>query len=204
MSRRLPTVGLVLRVVAAGIWLVAGAAKVADLTHFHAQVDQYRLLPSMLEAPFAYALPFVELFLGLYLLVGLLTRAAAIGACCLMVLFIIAQAQAWARGLSLDCGCFGTLTSERVGLWSIVRDLGLGLPSLVVALWPPRLLSLDRRLLGLPDLFPSISSLRLPTLGAGRESQAATETPRRARALSPTGRVPGTEDAKPDPRSGGP
>jgi uncharacterized membrane protein YphA (DoxX/SURF4 family) len=152
-ERLWPSLGLAIRVAAAAVWLAAGAAKIANLTHFHAQVDQYRLLPGVLEAPFAYTLPFVEVLVGLYLLAGLLTRIAAILACALMVLFLIAQAQAWARGLSLDCGCFGTLTREPVGLWTIVRDIALGLPSLVIAVRPARLLSLDHTLLGLPDRF---------------------------------------------------
>ena len=153
MTRWVSIAGLAIRLAAAAIWLLAGASKVADLTHFHAQVDQYRLLPHALEAPFAYALPFVELFVGVYLLIGLLTRMAGIAACGLMVLFLVAQAQAWARGLSLDCGCFGTLTHERVGFITILRDVALGLPSLVMALYPARLLSIDRSFLGLPDRF---------------------------------------------------
>jgi uncharacterized membrane protein YphA (DoxX/SURF4 family) len=153
VTRWVSIAGLAIRLAAATVWLVAGAAKVADLTHFHAQVEQYRLLPHALEAPFAYALPFVELFVGAYLLVGLLTRAAGIAACVLMALFLIAQAQAWARGLSLDCGCFGTLTHERVGFLTVLRDVALGLPSLVMALYPARLLSIDRSFLGLPDSF---------------------------------------------------
>jgi uncharacterized membrane protein YphA (DoxX/SURF4 family) len=120
--------GLALRLGAAAIWLVAGAAKLTELQHFHAQVNQYRLLPGVLEAPFAYALPFVELFVGLYLLLGLLTRVAALAGCFLMVLFLIAEAQAWARGLSLDCGCFGGLAQQRVGPWTIVRDSRSGSP----------------------------------------------------------------------------
>jgi uncharacterized membrane protein YphA (DoxX/SURF4 family) len=143
----------VIRVTAAGVWLVAGAAKLGELEHFHDQVDQYKLLPHALEAPFAYTLPFVELLVGIYLLLGLLTRIAALVGCALMVLFLIAQAQAWARGLSLDCGCFGTLTHERVGAATILRDIALCLPTLAIAARPARLLSLDRRLLGLPDRF---------------------------------------------------
>ena len=161
MTRWVSICGLLIRVGAAAVWLVAGGAKVTNLTQFHAQVDQYRLLPHALEAPFAYALPFVELFVGAYLLVGLLTQVAAIAACLLIVVFVIAQAQAWARGLSLDCGCFGALSHERVGLWTILRDVALGLPSLVMACYPARLLSVDSALLGLPDRFaPAVARLR--------------------------------------------
>jgi uncharacterized membrane protein YphA (DoxX/SURF4 family) len=125
-------------------------------------VHAYRLLPAALELPFAYSLPFVEVALGFYLAVGLLVRPAAIGACALMIAFVAAMAQASARGLSLDCGCFGSLAREPVGLGAILRDAALGLPSLVVALRPPRLLSLDRFWLGRPDRF-SISPAANPS-----------------------------------------
>ena len=148
-----PWTGLAVRVAAALIWLVSGAAKLADLTHFHAQVHAYHVLPGALEAPFAYALPFVEVALGAYLLVGLLVRPAAIVACVLMLVFIAAMAQAWARGLSIDCGCFGTLGRERVGLGTVLRDAALGLPSLALTIWPARQLSLDHAWLGRPDVF---------------------------------------------------
>jgi uncharacterized membrane protein YphA (DoxX/SURF4 family) len=159
----LAAAGVAIRLAAATVWLVAGAAKLVDLEHFHAQVDQYQLLPHILEAPFAYALPFVELLVGLYLAVGLFTRAAAAVGCVLMVLFLIAQIQAWARGLSLDCGCFGALAHERVGATSILRDLALGLPSLVMFWRPARALSLDAQLFALPDTFsPAVESATGP------------------------------------------
>ena len=153
MARALPWLGLVVRIAAGGIWLVSGSAKIADLTEFQVQVHAYDLLPGSLEAPFAYALPFVELAVGAYLLIGLLVRPVAIFACFLMLVFIAAMAQAWARGLSLDCGCFGTLAREPVGLVTILRDAALGIPSLVLAIWPARHWSLDSAWLGRPDEF---------------------------------------------------
>ena len=52
-------------------------------------------------------LPFVEIVLGVLLVLGLFTRPAAIVSTLLMVAFIIGISQAWARGLTIDCGCFG-------------------------------------------------------------------------------------------------
>ena len=149
----LPWLGLAIRLVAAGIWLVAGAAKLADLEHFRTQVAAYDVLPHALVAPFAFALPFVEVGIGLYLLVGLWIRPVAIVACVLMAVFIAAQAQAWYRGLVLDCGCFGAISQQKVGLATILRDAALGLPSLAMAIWPARRLSLDSYWLGRPDRF---------------------------------------------------
>jgi uncharacterized membrane protein YphA (DoxX/SURF4 family) len=146
-------VGLAIRLVAAAIWLFAGIAKLFDLEHFRSEVAAFKLLPHALVTPFAYGLPFVETFLGLYLLLGLLVAPVAILTCVLMAAFLIAQVQAWARGLSLDCGCFGTLAQQKVGFWSIARDAALGIPGLVLAFRPARYLSLDQRFLGLPDAF---------------------------------------------------
>jgi uncharacterized membrane protein YphA (DoxX/SURF4 family) len=157
MARATPWLGLGIRLVAAGIWIVAGAAKIADLQQFRAQVQAYQLLPGAFEAPFAYALPFVEVAVGLYLLAGLLVRPAAILSSLLMLAFIAAMGQAYARGLPLDCGCFGTLARQQIGIGSILRDAALGLPGLVMALRPARLLSLDRALLAKPDGFALVS-----------------------------------------------
>ncbi|HEY3068696.1 MAG TPA: MauE/DoxX family redox-associated membrane protein [Gaiellaceae bacterium] len=148
-----PWIGLAVRLAAAGIWLVAGVAKIAGLTAFKAEVAAYDVAPSTLVEPIAYSLPFIEVALGAYLAVGLLVRPAAALSVALMLLFIGVQAQAWARGLSIECGCFGGLSRETVGAGSIARDVALSLPSLLLLIRPARHLSLDRRLLGHADAF---------------------------------------------------
>jgi uncharacterized membrane protein YphA (DoxX/SURF4 family) len=152
-SRIVPWLGVGVRLLAAGIWLAAGASKVGELSTFHAQVAKYDVLPHAVVAPFAYALPFLELGIGAYLALGLFTRTAAAVGTALMVVFVIAQAQAWARGLVLDCGCFGSIAEQKVGFWTILRDAALGIPTLIVLIWPPRRLSIDQALLGRPDRF---------------------------------------------------
>jgi uncharacterized membrane protein YphA (DoxX/SURF4 family) len=148
-----PWLGLAVRLAAAAIWLFAGITKLTGLRQFRTEVAAYDLLPHALVGPFAYALPFVEAAAGLYLLAGLLVRPAAILTSVLLAAFLVAQGQAWARGLSLDCGCFGSLAPSTVGFWTVARDVALGLPGLLLAFRPARLLSLDRRLLGLEDRF---------------------------------------------------
>jgi uncharacterized membrane protein YphA (DoxX/SURF4 family) len=150
---RRPWLGLVIRLVGAGIWLVAGVAKALDFTAFQAQLQGYDVLPHGLVTPVGYLLPLGEIVLGCYLLAGALVRPAAIVSCVLMAVFIAAQAQAWARGLVIDCGCFGTADLQRVGAGTILRDVGLAIPGAVLAVWPARHMSVDRMLLGLPDPF---------------------------------------------------
>jgi uncharacterized membrane protein YphA (DoxX/SURF4 family) len=152
-ARLLPWAGLVVRLAGAAVWLFAGVTKLTDLDGFRLQVHGYQLLPSGAEAAFSYALPLVEVVLGLYLLVGALVRPAAVVSCVLMAIFIVAEAQAWARGLSIDCGCFGTTVRTTVGATTILRDVALGIPFYLMAWRPARRLSVDEALLGREDRF---------------------------------------------------
>jgi uncharacterized membrane protein YphA (DoxX/SURF4 family) len=124
--------GLAARLAAGGIWLAAGIAKALDFDAFHVQLEGYDVLPHATVSWVAYGLPLLEIMLGGYLIVGLLVRPAAWLSLGLLIVFIAAQAQAWARGLAIDCGCFGTVDVQRVGAGTILRDLLLSIPTVVV------------------------------------------------------------------------
>ena len=85
-----------------------GVVKVGHPLTAERAVQAYELFP-LRASPSAIGLglPFLEIALGLLLVLGLFTRPAAIVATVLMVVFIIGISQAWARGLTIDCGCFG-------------------------------------------------------------------------------------------------
>jgi len=91
VDRWLPWAGLAVRLAGAAVWLFAGITKLTDLDGFRLQVHAYQILPSGIETAFSYALPLVEIVLGLYLLVGALVRPVAIISCVLMAIFIIAD-----------------------------------------------------------------------------------------------------------------
>ena len=128
-------VSLGARLVLGGVMLVAGALKVTDPETAAQAVRAYELLPSALVEPVGWGLPFLEIAIGLLLLVGFGVRAAAVAAGVFMVVFIAAVASAWARGLAIDCGCFGgggqVAPGQTKYLQEILRDLGL----LVLAAW---------------------------------------------------------------------
>ncbi len=151
--RAVAWVGFAIRLAAAGIWIAAGAAKLPDIRSFQIIVSRYGILPASLAGPFAWALPFVEIGVGLYLAAGLFVRASAVAGTFLFAVFLSAQGYAWARGLTLDCGCFGTVVQSTVGPLTMLRDLSLGVPTFVMAAFPARALSLDNRLFDAPDRF---------------------------------------------------
>ncbi|MFX1758124.1 MauE/DoxX family redox-associated membrane protein [Rhodococcus sp. Q1] len=91
----------------AAVWLVSGWVKFSDPTQTVVAVRAYHILPTDWVRPFAAVFPVLELVLGLVLLVGLATRPAAFLSALGLVALVAAIASAWARGLSIDCGCFG-------------------------------------------------------------------------------------------------
>ena len=144
-----PWVSTVARIVLGGVFLLAGALKVADPQAAVAAVRAYELLPDSLVTAVGWGLPFAEIVLGLVLLAGLATRAAGAAAAAMLLVLVAAVASAAVRGLSIDCGCFGgggqvPPGETRYGA-EIARDVGL----LLLAGWlvarPDSRLSLERR-----------------------------------------------------------
>ena len=68
---------LLLRILVGGLLLAAGALKVGDPSSLAASIAAFRLLPAAIVGPLALALPYLELLLGAYLVLGLFTRIAA-------------------------------------------------------------------------------------------------------------------------------
>ncbi|RHW27683.1 DoxX family membrane protein [Nocardioides immobilis] len=128
-GRALEWLGLVARLVTGGVWIVAGALKITDPAASMAAVRAYELLPGSLVEPVGVALPAVELVVGLALVVGAFTRGAALVSALLFVAFIIGIASVWARGIEIDCGCFGGGGPKEDAAssypWEIARDVGL-------------------------------------------------------------------------------
>ena len=146
-----PWFSLAARIVLAVVFAVAGWPKLTDPDGTVRSVRAFRLLPESVAPAFGYALPAVELALAGLLLLGLATRVAAAAVAALLVMFMVGIAAAGARGLSIDCGCFGATGAAvtdpvRGYVLDLLRDAGL----LLLAGWlvarPQSRLSLDARL----------------------------------------------------------
>jgi uncharacterized membrane protein YphA (DoxX/SURF4 family) len=100
-------VGTVARLGLAAVFLVSGVLKAIDPDATYVAVRAYDVLPKLGVELVAGVLPWLEIVIGLLLLAGIATRAVAVVSAVLLLGFMAGVAQAWARGLSIDCGCFG-------------------------------------------------------------------------------------------------
>ncbi|MEP7035864.1 MAG: DoxX family protein [Actinomycetota bacterium] len=143
-------VGLLARLVLGVVLVVAGALKVTSPAVSARAVRAFQILPYDFAAYVGYALPVVEISVGLLLVVGLFTRASALVGGVLMLVFIIGISSAWMRGLSIDCGCFGgggTIAGRQTQyLADLLRDAGLVACAAWLVVRPRTAYSLDHRL----------------------------------------------------------
>lgn len=119
----------------AAVWLVSGIAKFTDPGQTYLAVKAYQVLPDAVVHPVATGLPLLELALGVLLLAGLLTRVAAVVAAVLLLVFIAGVAQSWARGLTIDCGCFGGGGEVSAGQTQYPQEIARDVGFLVLATW---------------------------------------------------------------------
>lgn len=143
-----PWLTLLTRLTLGGVLIVAGALKVGNLQKSAMAVRAYEILPIWLANFFGYALPWVEIGIGALLILGVAVRIMGALGSLIMLGFIIAIAQAWARGLSIDCGCFGgggTIDPEDTKyLSTILRDIGFLALGVFLYFYPKGRFALDK------------------------------------------------------------
>ena len=148
MKKAHPWIGLLARLGLGGILLYAGYLKAFTPEKSMMAVRAYELLPIWLANIFGLVLPWLEIGAGILLIIGVGIRYAAIFGSALMIAFIIAIAQAWARGLSIDCGCFGdggaVDPSETKYLETILRDIGFALLGFYLIRYPVTRFALEK------------------------------------------------------------
>ncbi len=191
--------GVVARLVVGGVWIVAGLLKIGDPAENIRAVRAYDLLPESLVHVVGYSLPTLEIIVGLCLVLGLMVRPMAVLSAVMLVAFVIGISSAWARGLSIECGCFGGGGGPAEGAsakypWELARDVGL-LALSAYLVWRPRSpYALDARLFPeVPAGTPASVSAAPAPAGKGtkatrtRASQQAAQL-RREAAIAEQGR----------------
>jgi uncharacterized membrane protein YphA (DoxX/SURF4 family) len=118
------TVVIIIRLVLGGLFMYASFDKMANPEAFADIIDNYHLLPFQLVNAMAIFLPWLEFFTGLLLIIGKWVKGSLLIYSSLLVIFIIALAQALIRGLDISCGCFSVQSSTTSDIWlRLIGDL---------------------------------------------------------------------------------
>ena len=137
------------RLILGGVLFAAGLLKYQHLDKSQMAVRAYELLPVSLANFLGVVLPFVEIAVGILLILGAAIRISSLVGGILMLMFITGISQAWARGLSIDCGCFGGGGQVAPGTASylpeILRDAALALLAIYLFRYPQSKFALDRQ-----------------------------------------------------------
>ena len=125
---------IISRLILGAVFIYASWDKIMNPDDFAKAVGNYHVLPFGLENLLALILPWLELFTGICLIIGVMVDGATILVVLMNIVFIFAISQALARGISIECGCF-SVSSEggsNIGIQTILRDIGYLLLAYVV------------------------------------------------------------------------
>jgi uncharacterized membrane protein YphA (DoxX/SURF4 family) len=91
-----------------------------NLSTFAQQVESYKMISPETSQTVAHTLPFVEIALGLLLLIGWRLRIWATAITVIMVGFLGVVTRAYLLHMDINCGCFGT--PEKLTGMTVLRD----------------------------------------------------------------------------------
>ena len=176
-----PWLGTAARLVLGVVWIWAAWSKMRNPLGFVQAVRAYDATPEWLSKAIGYGLPVLELCIGALLIVGVVVRLAAIVSTALFAVFLVGVLQAAARGIKVECGCFGgggTTTSTTYTL-DVLRDVGLVVLGVYLIVWPLTRWSVDEYL-ARNDFVAPPSAKRMRTGQGARKYNAMLEARRKA------------------------
>lgn len=112
------------RLTLGGLFVYAGAIKADDVTAFAGSIAGYQILPYFGNYLVAATLPYIEVIAGVLLLVNRRVRPAALLLAGLTLVFMAVLISVIARGLEIDCGCFGS-GAHTTPTAALLRDAGI-------------------------------------------------------------------------------
>jgi uncharacterized membrane protein YphA (DoxX/SURF4 family) len=112
---------LLLRLMLAGVFLYAAWTKLRQpWLMFALSIDAYQLLPEWAVLTTARVLPWLELAIGVLLLIGVWLRYISILAAAILGVFFAIMLLSFGKGMGIDCGCFGV--GEPLTAKTLARD----------------------------------------------------------------------------------
>ena len=122
MNKIHPILIFIMRLLVGLVFIIASYDKIIATAQFARDISNYHIIPFGLENLIAIILPWIELFLGLGIVIGIFIDGSSFLSGTLLVLFILLIFQAMLRGFNIECGC-GLKEGEMVGWSKIIENI---------------------------------------------------------------------------------
>ncbi len=134
----------VLRAILAFVFIYAAIPKIAEPGDFSLAIANYKLLPDISINVLGIILPWIEISAAILLLFGVAVKENSEIISVMLIVFIIAIGISLARGLNIDCGCFGTANGNEIGLIKLLQNIGLLVIGIILIIYNSTFLSMNK------------------------------------------------------------
>ena len=134
----------VLRAILAFVFIYAAILKIAEPGDFSQAIANYKILPDISINILGIILPWIEISAGILLLFGVSVKENSVIISGMLLVFIIAIGISLARGLNIDCGCFGTANGDQIGLIKLLQNIGLLAIGIILIIYNSTFLSMNK------------------------------------------------------------
>ena len=127
-----------LRIILSIIFIISGIEKISNPEEFAQSIENFRMLPIFSINIFAMFFPWLEVITGILLFFGVKIKENSFLITGMLGVFTIGVIAAVLRNLDIDCGCFGTLHAQKIGLLKIFENILLIFSVILVYLFHPK------------------------------------------------------------------
>ena len=124
MNKIYPVFIYTMRLVLGIVFIYASYDKILDPSKFARDISNYHFVPFGLENTVAIILPWLELFIGIGIVLGIYIDGNTLLSAFLLLLFNFLIFQAMVRGFNIECGC-GLKEGELVGWRKLIENFTL-------------------------------------------------------------------------------
>jgi len=136
-------INLLVRIVVGFVFIVTGISKIVEPAQFAREISNYDMMFAPLINLMAIILPWLEIVTGFLFVFGVRIKANVILLAAMLLMFNIAVATAWARGLDINCGCYSNIAEQTVGIGKLSENFALFDALAFVYFFPNNKLSIE-------------------------------------------------------------